>query len=190
MHALHDITLRPFIYVRHGQTPWNLENRTQGSADIPLNALGREQAAASAVRLKESGRTIARVCCSPLVRAQETADIIAAHLGLSVTTFDDLREASFGEQEGQARGAWLQAWRAGSTPLGGEAYRSVLQRVARGLNQALEGSEEVVIVAHLAVYWAVEEALGHAHGPETANGVPLLHVPPVLASDAWCISPL
>ena len=190
MQAFPAITLRPFIYVRHGQTPWNLANRTQGSADIPLNALGREQAAASAVRLKASGRTIARICCSPLARAQETAEIIAAHLGLPVTTLDDLREANFGEQEGQARGAWLHAWREGTTPIGGEAYRSVLQRVVRGMNQALEGPEEVVIVAHLAVYWAVEEALGHAHGPETANGVPLLHMPPILASDTWRISPL
>ena len=190
MQALPRITPHPFIYVRHGQTQWNLENRTQGSADIPLNALGREQAAMSAERLKASGRAISRIYCSPLMRAQETAHTIGVALGLPVTTLGMLREASFGEQEGKDRGDWLNAWRHGSTPLGAESYRSLLQRVAAGLNHALDGSPEVLIVAHLAVYWAVEEALGHAPGPETANGLPLLHLPPASAAGAWCISPL
>lgn len=190
MQALPEITPSRFVYVRHGQTQWNLENRTQGSADIPLNARGREQAASSAKRLKESGRTITRIYCSPLARAQETAGIIASALGLSVTSLEELREASFGEQEGKDKGAWLNAWRQGDTPLGAESYRALLQRVAGGLNKALDGPQDVLIVAHLAVYWAVEEALGHAHGPETANGLPLLHTPPASAAGAWVISRL
>lgn len=190
MHAHPRISPNRFIYVRHGQTQWNLENRTQGSADIPLNALGRAQATQSALRLKESGRTISKIYCSPLVRAQETARIIAASLGLQVITFEAFREASFGEQEGKDKGAWLNDWRQGTTPLGAESYKSLLQRVAVGLNTALNGTHDVLIVAHLAVYWAVEEAIGHTHGPETANGLPLLHTPPVVASGSWTISRL
>ena len=190
MQALPAITPNQFVYIRHGQTQWNLENRTQGSADIPLNARGREQAAISAMRLKESGRRLSRIYCSPLARAQETAHIIASELDLSVTTLEELREANFGEQEGKDKGAWLNAWRQGDTPFGAEAYRALLKRVAGGLNKALDGPQDVLIVAHLAVYWAVEEALGHAHGPETANGLPLLHTPPASGSGAWVISRL
>ena len=32
-------------YVRHGETAWNAEGRLQGAQDVPLNQLGRRQAA-------------------------------------------------------------------------------------------------------------------------------------------------
>ena len=40
------------ILIRHGETDWNREGRLQGSQDIPLNALGRGQAAETADRLR------------------------------------------------------------------------------------------------------------------------------------------
>jgi probable phosphoglycerate mutase len=187
MQQIPHITPRRFVYVRHGQTDWNLENRTQGSADITLNAMGRKQAADSARAIQLSGWAIVRICCSPLVRAKETAHIIASVLGLPVCITHELREACFGEQEGLAKGAWLRAWREGVDPIGAEPYAHFLQRVAVGLNKALEGPQEVLIVAHLAVYWAIEEALGYPPGPETSNGVPLLHTPHATNAEAWTI---
>ena len=189
MQELPRITPHRFVYVRHGQTDWNHENRTQGSADITLNARGRKQAADSARAIQLSGRAVARICCSPLVRAQETAHIIASVLGLPMCITHELREACFDEQEGQDKGAWLSAWRKGVDPVGAEPYSHFLQRVTVGLNKALEGPQEVQVVAHLAVYWAVEEALGHHPGPETGNCVPLLHTPHAKAH-VWTIARL
>lgn len=67
---------RRLILVRHGVTVWNTEGRYTTRSDIPLSAAGIEQARATAVALASEG--VDRIFCSPLSRARETAQIIAA----------------------------------------------------------------------------------------------------------------
>jgi broad specificity phosphatase PhoE len=57
-----------------------------------LSAEGRVQAEAAARRLR--GRVVAALYSSPLERARETAEVIAATLGLPVIVRDDLTEAA------------------------------------------------------------------------------------------------
>ena len=61
--------------VRHGQTDWNIEHKTQGQLDIPLNNEGRREAQMCAERLKSL--QINQMIASDLSRAAETAKIIA-----------------------------------------------------------------------------------------------------------------
>jgi len=89
------------ILARHGETDWNRENRFQGHADPPLNDLGREQSAALAASLAEE--RIARIYTSPLRRAAETAEIVAAALGLDVEHVEGLREIDVGAWSGLTR---------------------------------------------------------------------------------------
>ncbi|AXT83802.1 hypothetical protein C6I20_00365 [Aeromicrobium sp. A1-2] len=71
------------FWVRHGQSTWNVIDRMQGhELSPPLTELGREQATDAAEALV--GHGVVRVLTSPAVRARETADIIAARLGLEV----------------------------------------------------------------------------------------------------------
>jgi uncharacterized phosphatase len=85
--------------IRHGQTEWNSLGRIQGSSDIPLNDIGREQARETGRRL--SSRHWDAVLSSPLARAHETAAIIAAELGIaSVVTLEGIAERSYGQAEG------------------------------------------------------------------------------------------
>jgi broad specificity phosphatase PhoE len=71
------------LWVRHGQSTWNVLDRLQGhELSPPLTDLGREQAAWAGEAL--AGRGVVRVLSSPAVRARETADIIGARLGLDV----------------------------------------------------------------------------------------------------------
>ena len=85
--------------VRHGETDWNLVRRLQGSEDIPLNAYGRELAAATAEALKDI--SFDAVFCSPLSRAKETAEIITGERKVQIQTDDRLKEIGFGIGEGR-----------------------------------------------------------------------------------------
>jgi broad specificity phosphatase PhoE len=71
------------LWVRHGQSTWNVIDRLQGhELSPPLTELGREQAQHAAEAL--AGRGVVRLLSSPATRALETAQVIGAHLGLEV----------------------------------------------------------------------------------------------------------
>ncbi|MDC7682098.1 histidine phosphatase family protein [Asticcacaulis sp. BYS171W] len=87
-----------FYVLRHGQTDWNAQMRLQGSTDIPLNETGRDQARMAAFFLADQG--ITQILASPLVRAHETATIVAETLNVPVVTDARLTERHFGLFEG------------------------------------------------------------------------------------------
>jgi 2,3-bisphosphoglycerate-dependent phosphoglycerate mutase len=96
--------------VRHGITEWNLLGIAQGSSDIPLNETGRQQAAALAERLSLE-EPWDMIVSSDLVRAKETAEIIARCLKLPVSFFDKrIREMSGGLIEGTTEEERVKKW--------------------------------------------------------------------------------
>ena len=86
------------IFVRHGQTTFNLESRYQGHTDAKLSKLGIEQARAVAKRLRSE--KVEAVYSSDLSRAVDTAKEIAAFHDICVNTDPRLRECKFGDWEG------------------------------------------------------------------------------------------
>ncbi len=70
--------------LRHGESVGNAESRWQGQSDYPLTERGRKQAYALAERWKRERVSFDAVISSPLSRAKETAEIVAAELGLTV----------------------------------------------------------------------------------------------------------
>ena len=89
------------LLVRHGQTAWNAEQRYQGQIDIPLDDIGRRQAAAVGERLRHERIDI--VYASDLARAHDTAAAIIAHHDLTIQPEIRLRELGFGVWEGLTR---------------------------------------------------------------------------------------
>ena len=87
------------LLVRHGETDWNAERRWQGHADVPLNARGREQAKALAETL--AADRIDAIYTSDLSRARDTAEIVAARLGIEAVADPALREIDVGSREGR-----------------------------------------------------------------------------------------
>ena len=88
------------LLARHGQTDANLERRWQGQTETSLNDVGREQARALARAL--AGDPPDAIFSSDLDRARETAEILAAELGLPVRTDPRLREVDVGSWAGRS----------------------------------------------------------------------------------------
>jgi broad specificity phosphatase PhoE len=86
------------LLARHGETDWNAERRVQGHSDTPLNDRGQEQALELAGELADEH--LDAVYSSDLLRAHETARIVAEQRGLDVSAIRDLRERHFGTWEG------------------------------------------------------------------------------------------
>ena len=91
-----------FYIVRHGLTNWNIEGRLQGQSDIPLNKEGEKQAVEAAKKHFKKIK-FAAIFSSDLLRAKQTAEIIALEKKMAVETTKLLRERNFGPFEGKHR---------------------------------------------------------------------------------------
>lgn len=86
------------IFVRHGQTDWNVAGKLQGILDIPLNDTGIKEAEV----LKEGfNLDIDAIISSPLKRASRTAEILNEKLRLNITFDDRIMERDFGQLAGE-----------------------------------------------------------------------------------------
>lgn len=93
------------IYVvHHGQTEWNVLKKMQGSADIPLNEKGIDQAKQTKQNLNNIN--IDMMFCSPLIRAKQTAEIINEGRDLNIVFDERLRERNYGEFEGTSKSSF------------------------------------------------------------------------------------
>ncbi|MFV0635015.1 histidine phosphatase family protein [Demequina sp.] len=85
---------------RHAHTDYNADGRLQGSLDVPLGSGGREQAVRAAHAIvRRHGRDLT-IVSSPLARALDTADELAAHIGADVMVEPALTQRPYGVWEG------------------------------------------------------------------------------------------
>jgi broad specificity phosphatase PhoE len=163
-------------YIRHGETEWNAEGKLQGAQDIPLNDLGRQQAAFAGSILAglfaRDGRNDQSFpfVASPLGRARSTMELVRGALKLPPHDYsvdDRLREIGYGHWEGSTLAqmqasdpdvfAERQADKWTVPPPGGESYASVQLRM-RDWYDSLLG--DTVAVAHGGTARALMVALG------------------------------
>lgn len=160
------------VLLRHGQTDWNVAGRYQGQTDIPLNAVGVEQARLAAP-LVAALRPVA-IVSSPLSRARDTAAPIADQLGLDVDLDDRLREIHVGSWSGLTTAqmhdvdpGFERAFRAGRdyrrSPEGETADEvGVRMRAALADIAARHEGHTVLVVTHgLALRMGTGYLLGH-----------------------------
>lgn len=153
---------------------------------MPLNANGRAQAEAAAALLR--GRGIARLVASPLSRAQDTARVVAAAIGVAIETEPALHEVAFGAQEGKPMQPWFDDWIAGGfTPPGAESFAQLRARAVATVNRLTAGPAPLLVVGHGAFFRALRAAMGLPPNVRLPNAMPLLCQPD---PPAWRLEPL
>jgi len=147
-----------FVVIRHGETVWNSERRMQGQMNSDLSELGRAQALALGLRMRNERFDV--LYSSDLARAHLTAQAIADQTGHEIRPDTRLRERSFGIFEGLTHAEmkdrnpeeyvrFRQRDPDYSVP-GGETPREFFQRSLACFNElaALHPGARVVVVAH------------------------------------------
>jgi broad specificity phosphatase PhoE len=146
--------------IRHGSAARPSGDRFTGREDYPLSDEGREQARRVARAL--STADIQHVVTSPLLRARQTADEIAASSGVAVSVDDDLTDMDCGEWTGltldEVKARWPDAWDvwtatpADAVAAGGEGVGAVAARARRVASRLADAPHDrIAVVSHRAV---------------------------------------
>jgi broad specificity phosphatase PhoE len=143
------------ILIRHGAT--DMAGRFCGHSDPPLNRTGRIQIERAASMLQVAPKVI---YSSDLLRARQSAAILAAHFAIPVQVRPGLREIGFGQWEGLSwqeieqrfpveSQAWMEDFPAGVIP-SAESYRAFLDRVRNEMAfvSAHAESQAPIMVTH------------------------------------------
>ena len=155
------------IFIRHGQTDWNVQGKIQGSYDSELNDTGIKQAVELSEVLLKLNYKFSRIYTSPQKRALKTAKILSKYSNIEYIPIDDLREINMGEWEGLSwkeveenypteYKEWLLNRQYTRTP-NGESYDDMLKRVLIAINQIIdENSDNVVVISHSAIIMGLQ----------------------------------
>ncbi len=164
--------------IRHGQTDWNLADKLQGHADIPLNATGLAQAKKVAQFLKGKQVSLVALYSSDLQRAHQTAQEIAKLFSLEIILAADLREGHFGKMEGRTKKEYRELYgpfdyKNLPAIIEAEPRDKVIERVMNHLHTIAQKhkGQHVVVVTHGGVLGSLFTYLGHnvAELPELTN---------------------
>ena len=132
--------MKQIVFIRHGESQWNRENRFTGWVDVPLSPKGEQEA-------REAGETLRdfqfdRAFTSVLVRAISTLEIVLEVIGQShipIEKHQALNERMYGELQGlnkaetvkQYGAEQVKLWRRSYDvrPPGGESLLDTAERV-------------------------------------------------------------
>lgn len=160
-----------FYFLHHGQTDWNLRGQLMGHHDISLNDNGRKQAHDAAKIL--IGHDISSICYSPLLRAEETAKIIAQDCPCNLYALTGFSERAWGEWEGKVVPKDQLKKAEDHLPLGAESLQEFRQRVLNALQEVSTYPTPSLIVSHSGVFSVICQELNLPEADLVLT--PLLH---------------
>jgi len=169
--------------VRHGENEDNAAGILNGRRDLPLTALGKEQSLAVAIALAKRVKKIDAIYSSPLLRARQTAEVIADKTGVKdFIVEDDLIERDYGILTGKSR-TDIPKYSSNNIQVGNllyflnaadaESFPDTYLRAQRLLKEIeksryatviMVGHRDICVMIQAAFYeWGWEEGLRKAH---------------------------
>jgi 2,3-bisphosphoglycerate-dependent phosphoglycerate mutase len=150
------------VLVRHGQSLWNLENRFTGWVDVPLTAVGEDEARRAGEKLRGIHFDVAYT--SALSRAQNTLRLILESMEISIPVIRDqaLNERHYGALQGLNKedtakkygSDQVKIWRRSFDvpPPQGESLKTTSERTLPFFDSCIMGDirqgKDVLVVAH------------------------------------------
>jgi len=171
----------PFYFLRHGETDHNVHKIYDDVTEIHLNEAGKQQA----LQVQQVFRPvpIATVCSSPLLRVQQTKNIVLGNRPFQDVVLDELRECPsalwrlFLAEE--IRTLTLEEW---------DLINEFTHRIKIGLEKALAYEAPLLIIAHGGTYWALAHLL-QLQGDRKIGNCILTYISPE-ASGVWRAEPI
>lgn len=154
-----------FYYVRHGETIFNVTNKSQGACDSPLTTEGIEQAKQCAINLKDLH--FDKAFSSTSERAVDTAEIVLKDRNIQLIRLKGLKEMAFGLLEGEKNdnldAPMAKCWmKKDFTEYGGESrqqFEKRIQETYQGIVDTCSDGENCLIVGHRGYFYYMLEAL-------------------------------
>lgn len=180
-------SIKPFWFMRHGQTADNKDHLISGQRDTPLDAKGRNQAFEAGKTLKNIG--IKKIISSNLSRAEETAELIRKELDVPVQIVKELAERNWGAIDGKPTKDYKTRWDWNYEPQEGESFSVFRERVQNAFLEVIT-EDGVLIIAHGGTYRVLMDFIGVSHisfgnKPIPDNATPLYFIPPATDGDIW-----
>lgn len=183
----HSFPLKPFYFIRHGETEWNRRGIIMGSMEIPLNEVGIKQAHEASFVLENESFDV--IVSSPRIRAKKTAEIISNKANKPLMFEEGLAEINWGEAEGTPHDPTKSIFNVEDTPQGAETFLAFQRRVVEAMSGVLLMEKLPLIVSHGGVFKALTHHLGY-QDLSSSNCTPFFFKPPGEPAHPWLICPL
>jgi len=171
----------PFYFLRHGETDHNVHKIYDDFTEIHLNENGKKQA----LQVQRILRSIslATVCSSPLLRVQQTKNIVLENRPVYNVVLDEFRECPSSLWRlflaSETRELTIEEW---------SLINEFTHRIKNGLEKALQYNEPILLVAHGGTYWALAHLLQLQGNRKIGNCV-LTYISPT-ESGIWRAEPI
>lgn len=171
----------PFYFLRHGETDHNVRKIYDDCTETHLNENGKQQA----IQVERILRSlpIVTVCSSPLLRAQQTKNIVVGNKPVDDVVIDEFRECP--------SSLWRLFLAAETRELAMEEralIHAFTNQVKSGLEKALQYNTPILLVAHGGTYWALTHLL-ELEGNRKIRNCELTYIFPE-GSENWKAGPI